>query len=75
MTGSQVTARPGSPRVCAVTLTWNNYAYTAAAIASLQRSEYAFSRIIVVDNGSTDGSIDRLEAEFHTRNCCSSATP
>lgn len=48
-----------------MTLTWNNYAYTAAAIASLQRSEYAFSRIIVVDNGSTDGSIDRLEAEFH----------
>jgi GT2 family glycosyltransferase len=54
----------GNPRVCAVTLTWNNYAYTAAAIRSMQRSAYPFSRIIVVDNGSTDGSVDHLEADF-----------
>lgn len=64
MTEPGPAACSGHVRVCAVTLTWNNYAYTAAAIASMQRSAYGFSSIIVVDNGSTDGSVDRLEAEF-----------
>lgn len=50
--------------VHAVMLNWNSYDHNAACIRSLQESSYPFTRIVVVDNGSTDGSIERLEQEF-----------
>lgn len=50
--------------VHAVLLNWNSYDFTAPCIASLKRSMYPFARIVVVDNGSKDGSIERLKAEF-----------
>ncbi len=53
--------------VHAVMLNWNSYEYNAACITSLKRSVVPFEKIIVVDNGSTDGSIGRLEREFSDR--------
>ena len=53
------------PAVHAVLLNWNSYDFTAPCIASLKRSEYPYARIVVVDNGSKDGSIERLQCEFN----------
>jgi hypothetical protein len=56
-----------TPRISvhAVMLNWNSHDYNAACIRSLKESVYAFARIVVVDNGSKDGSIERLELEFN----------
>jgi GT2 family glycosyltransferase len=52
------------PRVTAVVVNWNGFDETRRCIESLRRVDYRQLRIIVVDNGSTDGSAERLEAEF-----------
>lgn len=52
------------PVVHAVMVNWNKYEETVACLRSLQRSEYPLGRILVLDNGSTDGSGDRLEREL-----------
>ena len=64
MTGGHGERTKAMPRVHAVLLNWSSYDFTAPCIASLKRSAYPFSRIIVVDNYSTDDSCDRLEREF-----------
>ena len=52
------------PKVTIVILTWNNYEDTKECLESLGKITYPNYEIIVVDNGSTDGSIDKLEKEF-----------
>jgi GT2 family glycosyltransferase len=50
-----------------VILNWNGLADTRAALASLARSEPAPGwsvRLMVVDNGSTDGSVDAIRREY-----------
>jgi GT2 family glycosyltransferase len=64
MSGGHRDQSKAPPRVHAVLLNWSSYDFTAACIASLKKSEYPFSRIIVVDNYSTDDSCDRLQQEF-----------
>lgn len=53
-----------SPAVAIVILTWENYAETAECLESLESVTYDNYRVIVVDNGSEDGSIERLQAEY-----------
>jgi GT2 family glycosyltransferase len=57
---------PGSAnareRVAAVVLNWNGWRDTIACLESLRRLDVV-PRVIVVDNGSTDGSPDRIRAE------------
>ncbi len=48
------------PRVAIVVLNWNGWQDTLACIASLQTLDYPNFHIVLVDNGSTDGS----EAQF-----------
>jgi GT2 family glycosyltransferase len=52
------------PVVYAVVLSWNNYHDTQRCLESLQRVTYPNLKILVVDNGSTDGSGQRLREEF-----------
>lgn len=49
-------------RVAVIVLNWNGWRDTLACIASLQKLSYANFELIVVDNGSTDGSQGHLEA-------------
>lgn len=48
------------PLVCSVVLTWNNFADTNECLRALQAVTYANHRIILVDNGSDDGSAEQL---------------
>jgi len=50
--------------VHAIIINWNNYDDIVASIGSLRASEAPVARVLVVDNGSTDGSFERLEACF-----------
>jgi len=52
------------PRVAVVVLNWNGLPDTVRCLASLKELTYPNLQIVVVDNGSTDGSADRL-AEIH----------
>ena len=46
----------GWPRVTVVVLSWNRCARLLDCLASLRRLDYPAYRVVVVDNGSTDGS-------------------
>lgn len=48
-------------RVAIVVLNWNGWQDTLACVASLQALDYPDSRIVLVDNGSTDGSVDQFQ--------------
>jgi GT2 family glycosyltransferase len=52
------------PVVFAATVNWNRYEDTFACVRSLQRSTWPLARIVVLDNGSTDGSGDRLQQDL-----------
>lgn len=52
------------PRVYCVILNWNNYLDTSECIDSLQQLSYENFEVIIVDNGSTDGSGKRLRQEY-----------
>jgi len=56
--------RTETMRVGIVVLTYNNYADTRECIDTLQGLTYEDHEIIVVDNASTDGSIERLRGEL-----------
>ena len=51
-----------SPAVVAIVLNWNSGPDCLACLAALARSDYAPLRVLVVDNGSTDGSVDSIRA-------------
>ncbi|MFH1155145.1 MAG: glycosyltransferase family 2 protein [Pseudomonadota bacterium] len=50
--------------VAVIIVNWNNRWATSCCIRSLQRMVYTNYFIIVVDNGSTDGSIDYLTRQY-----------
>lgn len=52
------------PTVAIVILTWENYDEAADCLDSLRAVSYENHRVIVVDNGSEDGSAERLKAEY-----------
>ncbi|MBC8076515.1 MAG: glycosyltransferase family 2 protein, partial [Chloroflexales bacterium] len=52
------------PNVAAVVVNWNGAALTIACVESLLASRYAIGRVIVVDNGSTDGSAQAIAARL-----------
>ena len=51
-------------RTAIILLNWNSYEHTANCIRSLQKCAGEGFDIIVVDNGSQDGSIQKLQQEF-----------
>ncbi len=53
-----------APKVSIVILNWNGYDVTSECLISLSKIDYPNYEIVLVDNGSADGSPDRLAAEF-----------
>jgi len=52
------------PRVLVIVVHWNGYDATASCLESLLRLTYTHHRLLVIDNGSEDGSGERLRARF-----------
>lgn len=52
------------PMVLAITLNWRQAETTLACVRALQAMAYPNLRILVIDNGSEDGSAARLAAEL-----------
>ncbi len=52
------------PKVSIILLNWNGYDDTRGCLKSLQQVNCSSFEVIVVDNGSSDGSPERLRAEF-----------
>jgi hypothetical protein len=53
-----------SPRIGLVMLTWNQQEMAIAGLSALQKAEGVNVRTILVDNGSTDGTVPRIRKEF-----------
>lgn len=51
-------------RVTCIVLNWNGWKDTVKCLAALQRCTHPQLTIIVVDNGSTDGSASRIRLQF-----------
>ena len=60
MTESVASARPA---IGIVILHWNNYPATRRCLDSLTAAQPAGATVYLADNGSSDGSMDRLEDE------------
>lgn len=60
---SRVTGNEG-PKVYAVVLNWNRYSLSKRCLDSLRAWNYSNLNVVVVDNGSTDGSAERLALEY-----------
>lgn len=52
------------PKVAIILINWNGYALTKACLESLKDLRYPHFQLILVDNGSEDGSGEKLKTEF-----------
>jgi len=52
------------PLAFTVVLNWNGWKDTVECLSSLQKLEYGNNRAMVVDNGSTNGSVQRIRERF-----------
>lgn len=52
------------PRVSCIVLNWNGWGHTIECLSALRECTYKRVTPIVVDNGSTDGSVSRIRAAF-----------
>lgn len=57
------------PLVACVLVTWNNREHTERCLLALGRQGYSNLIVIVVDNGSTDGSLAQLRGTFPQAIC------
>jgi GT2 family glycosyltransferase len=53
-----------APLVTVIVLHWLNYERTRRCLQTLERLDYPSYRVTLVDNGSFNGSLERLQAEF-----------
>lgn len=53
-----------TPHVALIILTWNGKAHTLACLASLAKVDYANHSLIVVDNGSTDDTVEAVRRVY-----------
>jgi GT2 family glycosyltransferase len=51
-------------RICIVLVNWNGKKDTLECLASLQKVDYKLFSVVVVDNGSTDGSVEAIREAF-----------
>lgn len=52
------------PRVSIIVLNWNSYEVTRDCLLSLEKIDFPNHEVVLVDNGSGDGSAERLAKEF-----------
>ena len=52
------------PNIAIIVLSWNNYRETRNCLQSLKKLDYQNYELVLIDNGSTDGSGEKLENEF-----------
>lgn len=52
------------PAVAIIVLNWNNYSDTQECLRSLRTIQYPRYSVVLIDNGSTDGSLELLDKEF-----------
>ena len=50
--------------IAVIVINWNSYKFTFDCIKSLEKCNYPNFKIILVDNGSTDFSIEKLSKDF-----------
>lgn len=53
------------PKVSIIVLNWNRLMDTSECLETLQKVEYENKEIIVVDNGSSNGSQDYIRRNYH----------
>ncbi|HET7873152.1 MAG TPA: glycosyltransferase family 2 protein [Terriglobales bacterium] len=53
-----------APKVSIIVLNWNSYTVTRDCLLSLNEIDYPNYEVVLVDNGSVDGSADTLAREF-----------
>jgi len=56
-----VSAEGSFPKVAVIVLSWNEWQDTIESLESLQKIDYPNYEMIVVDNGSTDGLVEKLK--------------
>lgn len=54
------------PQITIIILHWRTYTHTSQCLASIATLTYTNYRVLVADNGSHDGSLERLQREFPT---------
>jgi len=52
------------PLIWTIVLNWNNYHDTRECIESIRRSTQRVTKIVIIDNGSTDSSFTRLREDY-----------
>ena len=61
----EVSMDPNSPpKVAIILVNWNGYDLTQACLESLKELQYSNFQTVLVDNGSIDGSGEKLKTEF-----------
>lgn len=63
-TGGGVVTDMQSPKVYIIILHWKNYPDTKTCLESIRKITYPDYKVVVVDNYSQDGSVQRLQADF-----------
>ena len=53
------------PKVAIILLNWNEYQDTIECVLSLKEMEYANYEILIVDNGSTNDSVEILQEKLN----------
>ena len=53
-----------TPKVVVGTLTWNQKSDVQACLATLVKMDYPNYEIVVIDNGSTDGTLEAIRARY-----------
>ncbi|MBI4212694.1 MAG: glycosyltransferase [Chloroflexi bacterium] len=56
--------REAAPPVAVVVVNWNGRRYLESCLAALSRQTYPNLQVVLVDNGSTDGSAELVESQF-----------
>jgi GT2 family glycosyltransferase len=63
LTGSQVSSinTIGSPKVAIIILNWNGWKNTVECLESIYQIDYSTYEIVLIDNGSKDGSVEKIK--------------